>query len=116
MLKLEGGVTYSTTQNCLLISLVSVSQASLRPSSYCALGFFPRAGASDTINTPYQATQEMGSFHAWKTGQGAGEGNASLEDMLDTQAVAAAWVRAVNNDKKREPFSLPRAASAFFHH
>lgn len=63
----------------------------------------------------------MGSFHAWKKGQRAGKGNIFQTRVpggyvLDIQAVAAAWVRAVSTGKKKDSFSLPEAASAFFHH
>lgn len=82
LLKGEGAVTYSITQIicvfnqiCFLTSLVAVSQASLGPSYCYALGLFPGTRASEMINIPYSAAQEVGSFYARKRGQRAGKGN-----------------------------------------
>lgn len=72
---------------------------------YYTLGLFTEARAGEMINTLYPAAQEVGSFRACKRAQRAVKGNIFPTRVpggfvLDTQAVAAAQVRAVITDEK----------------
>lgn len=67
LLKYEGAVTYSKTQMiCVFNQIFFIT---LGP-NYCpALRLLPGPRACKMINTPYQAAQDVVSFHEWKRGQ-----------------------------------------------